>query len=87
MGDSSGGWAAALAATTSDLLELDGEMGVDGTSSAVQVAVPFFPPTDFLSIDEFAAANSLPMEEGAYPHDSPDVTRRVAGSLPRRRPH
>lgn len=71
MGDSSGGWAAAFAATTSDTLELDGETGVDGTSSAVQVAVAFFPPTDFLSMDQFAAANDLPMDDEAYPHDSP----------------
>ena len=71
MGDSSGGWATAFAATTSGILELDGETGVDGTSSAVQVAVAFFAPTDFLSMDEFAAANNLPMEEGAYPHDLP----------------
>ena len=70
MGNSSGGWATAFAATTSDILELDGETGVDGTSSAVQVAVPFFPPTDFLSMDTFAAANNLPMGF-AYPHDSP----------------
>lgn len=70
MGNSSGGWAAAFAATTSDTLELDGETGVDGTSSAVQVAVPFFPPTDFLSMDAFAAANNLPMGF-AYAHDSP----------------
>lgn len=70
MGNSSGGWAAAFAATTSDIIELPGEQGVDGTSSAVQVAVPFFPPTDFLSMDEFAAANNLPMGF-AYPHDAP----------------
>jgi acetyl esterase/lipase len=70
MGNSSGGWATAFAATTSDTLVLDGETGVDGTSSAVQVAVPFFPPTDFLSMDVFAAANNLPMGF-AYPHDSP----------------
>lgn len=70
MGNSSGGWAAAFAATTSDIMELPGEEDVDGTSSAVQVAVPFFPPTDFLSMDEFAAANNLPMGF-AYPHDSP----------------
>jgi acetyl esterase/lipase len=70
MGNSSGGWATAFAATTSDIMELDGETGVDGTSSAVQVAVPFFPPTDFLSMDAFAAANNLPMGF-AYPHDSP----------------
>jgi acetyl esterase/lipase len=70
MGNSSGGWAAAFAATTSDIMELPGEEGVDGTSSAVQVAVPFFPPTDFLSMDEFAAENGLP-QGFAYPHDSP----------------
>ncbi|SEL65640.1 Acetyl esterase/lipase [Blastococcus sp. DSM 46786] len=71
LGNSSGGWSAAFAATTSDILELPGETGVDGTSSAVQVAVPFFPPTDFLSMDTFAAANDLPMAPGIYPHDAP----------------
>ena len=70
MGNSSGGWATAFAATTSDIKELAGETGVDGTSSAVQVAVPFFPPTDFLSMDVFAAENGLP-QGFAYPHDSP----------------
>ena len=71
MGNSSGGWSAAFAATTSDTLQLPGETGVDGTSSAVQVAVPFFPPTDFLSMDDFAMANGLPMAPGIYPHDAP----------------
>ena len=71
MGDSSGGWATTFAATTSDTLELAGEPGVSGISSAVQVAVAFFPPTDFLSMDAFAAANSLPMSPDAYPHDGP----------------
>jgi acetyl esterase/lipase len=70
MGTSSGGWATAFAATTSDTLVLPGEQGVDGTSSAVQVVVAFYPPTDFLSMDSFAAANNLPMGF-AYPHDSP----------------
>jgi acetyl esterase/lipase len=70
MGNSSGGWAAAFAATTSDIWEFDGETGVQ-TSSAVQVAVPFFPPTDFLSMDVFAEENGLPNTSFAYPHDSP----------------
>ncbi len=70
MGNSSGGWATAFAATTSDIMELPGEEGVAGTSSAVQVAVPFFPPTDFLSMDVFAAENNLP-QGFAYPHDAP----------------
>jgi acetyl esterase/lipase len=72
LGDSSGGWSAAFAATTSDALQLPGETGIDGTSSAVQVAVPFFPPTDFLSMDAFATENGLPMAPGIYPHDAPD---------------
>jgi acetyl esterase/lipase len=50
-------------------MTLPGETGVDGTSSAVQVAVPFFPPTDFLSMDEFAAANDLPSQ--GFLHDPP----------------
>jgi len=69
MGNSSGGWAAAFAATTSDIMELPGETGVDGTSSAVQVAVPFFPPTDFLSMDQFAADNNLPSQ--GFLHNPP----------------
>lgn len=70
MGNSSGGWATAFAATTSDIMELPGEEGVNDISSAVQVAVPFFPPTDFLSMDVFAAENDLEMGF-AYPHDAP----------------
>lgn len=71
MGNSSGGWATAFAGTTSDIMTLDGETGVDGTSSEVDVVVPFFPPTDFLSMDQFAEDNNLPMGF-AYPHDAPD---------------
>lgn len=69
MGNSSGGWAAAFAATTSDIKKLPGEKNVKGVSSAVQVAVPFFPPTDFLSMDDFAKSNNLPMGF-AYPHNA-----------------
>ncbi|HEX6868095.1 MAG TPA: alpha/beta hydrolase, partial [Candidatus Limnocylindrales bacterium] len=71
MGNSSGGWASAFAAATSDTLELEGEPGVDGTSSAVQVAVAFFPPTDLLSIDAFVAASDLSMNPAVYPIDEP----------------
>lgn len=71
MGNSSGGWATAFAATTSDIMTLDGEQGVNGVSSAVHVAVPFFPPTDFLSMDAFAAEHDLPQSPAAYPHDAP----------------
>jgi acetyl esterase/lipase len=51
MGDSSGGWAATMAALTGDLPELEGEVGVDHVSSRVQVAVDFYGPTDFLQMD------------------------------------
>jgi acetyl esterase/lipase len=51
MGDSSGGWTTAMAAVTGDLPELEGDVGVRGPSSAVQAAVPFYPPTDFLQMD------------------------------------
>lgn len=70
MGDSSGGWATAFAAATSDIPQLPGEQVANGTSSAVHVAVPFYPPTDFLSMDSFATANGLP-KGFAYPHDAP----------------
>jgi acetyl esterase/lipase len=49
-GNSSGGWVAAIAATTSNIWEFEGEENVQ-TSSAVQASVPFFPPTDFLMMD------------------------------------
>jgi acetyl esterase/lipase len=68
MGDSSGGWATAFAAATSGIAQLPGETVANGTSSAVQVAVPFYPPTDFLAMDSFATANNLP-KGFAYPHD------------------
>ncbi|MFF4259879.1 alpha/beta hydrolase fold domain-containing protein [Streptomyces sp. NPDC001663] len=51
MGDSSGGWATAMAAVTGDIPRLEGNVGVSGPSSAVQAALPFYPPTDFSQMD------------------------------------
>lgn len=52
MGNSSGGWVSAITATTSDIRRLPGEpRDAKRVSSAVQAAVPFFPPTDFLQMD------------------------------------
>ncbi|MDQ1051698.1 hypothetical protein QFZ76_009934 [Streptomyces sp. V4I2] len=51
MGDSSGGWTTAMAAVTGNIPYLEGDVGVRGPSSAVQAAVPFYPPTDFLQMD------------------------------------
>lgn len=52
MGESSGGWVAAMAALTGDRPELEGELGVTGPSSRVSAAIPFYPPTDFLQMDQ-----------------------------------
>jgi acetyl esterase/lipase len=56
MGDSSGGWTTAIAAVTEDRPELEGKVGTLGVSSAVQAAVAFFPPTDFLAVDTYTAS-------------------------------
>jgi acetyl esterase/lipase len=54
IGDSSGGWTAAMAAVTGDAPELEGSVGTAGVSSRVQAAVAFYPPTDFLAMDAWA---------------------------------
>jgi acetyl esterase/lipase len=54
MGDSSGGWTAAMAALTGDAPGMEGSVGVSGVSSAVQAAVAFYPPTNFLNMDAWA---------------------------------
>src|ERR1035438_9229017 len=51
MGDSSGGWTTAMAAVTGDAPEMEGSVGTTGVSSAVQAAVAFYPPTNFLTMD------------------------------------
>lgn len=54
MGDSSGGWTAAMAAVTGDAPEMEGSVGTTGVSSAVEAAVAFYPPTNFLAMDAWA---------------------------------
>ncbi|MGY1620469.1 alpha/beta hydrolase fold domain-containing protein [Geodermatophilus sp. SYSU D00691] len=49
MGDSSGGWTAAMAGLAGDRLE--GSLGETGASSAVQAVVDLYGPTDFLQMD------------------------------------
>ncbi len=53
-GRDSGGWLAAMAALTGDVAELEGNLGTTGVSSAVQAAIAFYPPTDFLQMDAWA---------------------------------
>jgi acetyl esterase/lipase len=69
MGNSSGGWVASIAGTTSDVAQLPGEPATGGTSSAVQVAVPFFPPTDFLQMDAWYVQH--PTVPSFIRHDAP----------------
>jgi len=54
MGDSSGGWTAAMAAVSGDAPEMEGSVGIAGVSSRVQAAVAFYPPTNFLTMDAWA---------------------------------
>ena len=55
MGDSSGGWTSAMAAVTGDAPEMEGTVGTTGVSSSrVQAAVAFYPPTNFVTMDAWA---------------------------------
>ncbi|MFE4951610.1 alpha/beta hydrolase fold domain-containing protein [Leifsonia sp. NPDC056665] len=64
-GDSSGAWAAVMAAVTGDVPSLEGDVGVSGGSSRVQAAAAFYPPTDFLSADHYLPTPCSPT--GATP--------------------
>lgn len=66
IGDSSGGWTSAMAALTGDAPEMEGAVGTTGVSSAVQAAVAFYPPTNFLEMDRYMLRKC----EGAACHDS-----------------
>lgn len=67
MGGSSGGWTTAIAATTGDAPELEGDLGAVGVSSAVQAAIPFYPPTDFLRMDAGMPYSCTPQALAKFP--------------------
>ena len=71
IGDSSGGWTTAMAATTGDVPELEGNVGVTGVSSAVQAAIAFYPPSDLLLMDAWAlgSCKTAAAGNGADCHD------------------
>jgi len=70
LGDSSGGWTAAMAGLAGD--ELEGDLGVTGVSSRVQAVVDLYGPTDFLLMDAHqAATGNRRMRGPAEPHDDP----------------
>ena len=60
MGDSSGGWTAAMAAVSGDAPDLEGGVGVSGARSDVQAAIAFYPPTDFMAMDAWAVRACTP---------------------------
>ncbi|MGW0808260.1 cellulose binding domain-containing protein [Nonomuraea sp. NPDC002799] len=65
MGDSSGGWLTEMATLSGGVAALEGTVGTTGVSSAVQVGLAFYSPTDFLQMN----AQNLPT--GGLDHDSP----------------
>jgi acetyl esterase/lipase len=74
-GESSGGWLASMAAVTGDVPELEGNLGTTGVSSAVQAAIAYYPPTDFLQMDRWALRPCDPKAGlrplGPFCHDGP----------------
>jgi acetyl esterase/lipase len=76
MGDSSGGWTAAMAAVTGDAPEMEGSVGVSGQSSRVRAAVAFYPPTNFLTMDAWALRKCAP--PGCH-DDAPSPESRLVG--------
>ncbi|NUO97990.1 MAG: alpha/beta hydrolase fold domain-containing protein [Nonomuraea sp.] len=65
MGDSSGGWLTEMATLSGGVAALEGTLGTTGVSSAVQVGLAFYSPTNFLQMN----AQNLPT--GGLDHDSP----------------
>lgn len=63
-GDSSGAWAAVMAAVTGDVPSMEGDVGFTGTSSRVQAAAAFYPPTSFLTADKYLPAACSPPGAG-----------------------
>ena len=91
MGDSSGGWLAAMAAVTGAADELEGDVGVTGPSSAVQAAVDLYGPADFLAMDAQMRPGACERFNAAYGlrdcHDDPGSPEsRLMGFPIRERP-
>jgi acetyl esterase/lipase len=71
IGNSSGGWSAAITGTTGDVADLEGDIGVRGQSSRVQAVVDLYGPTDFLEMDSHACKPNTGCVS-AIQHDAPD---------------
>ena len=79
VGDSSGGWTSAMAAVTGDAPEMEGSVGTTGVSSAVQAAVAFYPPTNFLTMDAWALRKCDP--QNCHDEESSPESRLVGCAI------
>lgn len=75
MGNSSGAWVSTMAALTSGIAELEGDLGNPEQPSSVRAVIDLFGPTDFLAMD----AHRLP--DGQV-HDSADSPESVLMGFP-----
>lgn len=87
VGESSGGWTAAMAALTGDFGPFEGRLGNPKESSRVQAAIAYYPPTDFTQMDAWALEPCRPQAktpwERAFCHSaamSPEA--RLLGCAP-----
>jgi acetyl esterase/lipase len=69
MGESSGGWVAAMAAMTGGIPDLEGNVGGAGQSSRLQAAVAIYSPTDFLRMDASMHPRCLPVQHAFHSGD------------------
>ena len=69
-----------MAAVSGDVPELEGEVGLTGASSAVQSAIAFYPPTDFLAMDEWAVGRCDPEAKLGEPGSAGLFCHNSAGS-------
>jgi acetyl esterase/lipase len=81
IGDSSGGWTAAMAGVTGGEPSLEGTIGVTGGSSRVQAVVDLFGPTDFLAMDGQACGSGNGCAWAIH-HDAPDSPESLMMGCP-----
>ena len=74
-----------MAAVTGDAPEMEGPVGTTGVSSAVQAAVAFYPPTNFLTMDAWAVQKCDGAERATTARARPNRGSWAVPSRPARR--
>jgi len=86
LGDSSGGWTAAMAGLTAHVPELAGDVGVTGHPSDVQAVVDLYGPTDFRRMDTHMLPGAYESFNETYGlttgHDDPDSPESALLGVP-----